>query len=389
MTGAPVNSARLEFAHMLRAVAMLSVLVSHLAYTFWLKPGIVAGLIVMPKVEHLTPSASHIIAPDFGLADFWGYFGVGLFFLISGLVIPFSAATLSREGFVVARVFRIWPTYVVGLSITLACISFNAANSGTIFPYTSREVLYHYLILPRWPTLTRPIDGILWTLEVEIFFYALCAVFIDRLRRFDASIFLIALASIPAAFIAGFGMSKLIAIGHNAYPLTHWMSSMLSFVSFMLIGTAFYFHHAGRLSMWDLLAIDIGLLITFSAAWRLGPFAAQGWSGPTSFLIANLLFAAAYASQAILARWPGRLKQVVGRFADISYPLYVVHGVLGYSILAYALGAGVSAPIALGLAVSCAIVIAIVLHVTVERPSHAYGKSLAERLSLCKAPGLS
>ena len=46
----------------------------------------------------------------------WGPFGVALFFVISGFVIPFSFETYGRLDFIVARFFRIYPTYLTGLS---------------------------------------------------------------------------------------------------------------------------------------------------------------------------------------------------------------------------------------------------------------------------------
>src|SRR5258708_30322456 len=108
---------------------------------------------------------------DFGLPYFWGHFGVVLFFLISGFVIPFSVSSLSRSGFVAARIFRIWPTYLVGLAIAVICIASNSALSNIAFPYSSIQLLTSALIVPRCPTLTRSIDGIIWTLDIDIFFY--------------------------------------------------------------------------------------------------------------------------------------------------------------------------------------------------------------------------
>lgn len=373
------STARVEFAHLLRGIAAASVLASHLAYSFWLKPEIVGDLIARPT-EELVNAAGHSVAiADFGLLDFWGFFGVGLFFLISGFVIPFSTARLSRTGFALARVFRIWPTYMAGLTVTLVCITLNASASGAAFPYEIREVLYHYLILPRWPTLTRPIDGILWTLEIEIFFYAFCIIFIGRLRRADTTIFFVGILAVPAALALGLWVNELIALGYRVYALAHWASSMLLFVSFLLIGTAFHYHHTERLSTAGLIVANAGLLASFWAGWMLGPFGEQGASGPISFTITNLVFAAAYAGRTMTARRSGVAKRLLWRLADISYPLYAVHAILGYTILALLLQAGTGPWLALGCAVAVAVGAATALHVLVEIPSRAFGKTLAAR----------
>jgi len=41
-----------------------------------------------------------------------GGFGVALFFLISGFVIPFSFLRYTRTGFAIARILRLWPAYM-------------------------------------------------------------------------------------------------------------------------------------------------------------------------------------------------------------------------------------------------------------------------------------
>ncbi len=181
MTAQAISRPRVEFAHLLRGFAAGSVLLSHLAYTFWRKPDIVGGLIVYDALPQSLAKVSSIALTDFGLPDFWGHFGVALFFLISGFVIPFSTARLSGPAFAIARAFRIWPTYAAGLTVALACLVTNATLSETPFPYSASEILNHYFIVPRWPTLTRPIDGIIWSLEIELFFYAYCLLVIRRL----------------------------------------------------------------------------------------------------------------------------------------------------------------------------------------------------------------
>ena len=163
------HAGRILFAHLLRGIAAGSVLSHHYLYMIWEKPKSIGELIAQPALPELVGKVSHPGIPDFGLSAFWGHFGVALFFLISGFVIPFSVSSLSPLGFAVARALRIWPTYIVGFSITLLCLLLNSRGAGITFPYTVVDVLSHYLILPRWPMLAHPIDGIIWTLEIELF----------------------------------------------------------------------------------------------------------------------------------------------------------------------------------------------------------------------------
>jgi peptidoglycan/LPS O-acetylase OafA/YrhL len=193
---------RIEFAHLLRGVAAGSVVLFHFAYLIWQRPDIIGALISFPSLNSLVDRASFRGLPDFGLSLFWGHFGVALFFLISGFVIPFSMSSLSRAGFATGRILRIWPTYLVGLLVAVACIALNAALSGSAFPYTLGEVLTNALIIPRWPSLTKSIDGIVWSLEIEIFFYGFCILAATWLRLLDLRVFLFSIFAIPAAYAA-------------------------------------------------------------------------------------------------------------------------------------------------------------------------------------------
>ena len=370
---------RIAFADTLRGIAASCVLVHHFFYTFWRKPQIVADLIVYPAAIQLIEHAEGPRVPDFGLADFWGHFGVALFFLISGFVIPFSVEALSRFGFAIARILRIWPTYVVGLSITLICVAANAASAHVAFPFGTWDVLSHYLILPRWPTLARPLDGIIWTLEIEFAFYFFCAVMSNHLRNFDGSIFLWALLSVPIGYAASAAMNTLLAWSVPAFALAHWASSMAQFIAYMLVGTAFYYFFRSKISLRKLALVHALLLLAFIASWRLGVMSLQGWSGPISYLIAYAAFAAAYAARGIFSRFPSRLSRLFSLLADISYPLYVVHAILGYSILAHAIEAGAEPVLAVLLALLVVLVAATILHRVVEVPSRTVGKLLAKR----------
>ena len=368
------HTERIAFAHILRGIAAGSVLTHHFLFMIWEKPKAIGELILQPALPALVANIPHVSVTDFGLTGFWGHFGVALFFLISGFVIPFSVLSLSPTGFVIARVLRIWPTYIVGFSITLACLTINAASAGIVFPYTFGDVLSHYLILPRWPTLARPIDGIIWTLEIELFFYGVCVIISRRLKALDPSIYLVAVPSVPLAVAASLATPAIFK--SEWFPLVHWVSSMMQFLPFLLVGTAFHYFYRSRLRLHELIVLHAGLLLAFVLSWRFGLMQGDGWSGPFSYLIAYAVFAIAYAFRDAFRNLPQPLCRPFSGLADISYPLYVVHGIVGYSIIAASLRAGLGAGLALVLAVTAAVLLAIILHVAVERPSRAIGKSL-------------
>ncbi|WP_038953551.1 acyltransferase family protein, partial [Bradyrhizobium japonicum] len=106
----------------------------------------------------------------------WGAFGVALFFIISGFVMPFSFRSYGRADFLVARFFRIYPTYWVGLTVSLTVLMFCIHLAGdATFPHTVAQLLIGYALGSRDILWEKSIDGIVWTLEIELKFYLVCA----------------------------------------------------------------------------------------------------------------------------------------------------------------------------------------------------------------------
>ena len=68
-------------------------------------------------------------------------------------------------------------------------------------------------------------------------------------------------------------------------------------------------------------------------------------------------------------------------FADISYPLYVVHGVPGYVLLLVLLNDGWPPAAAILLVTSASIAIAYAVHRLIEGPTHRIGKRLGGHVS--------
>ena len=114
------HSSRVAYAQTLRGYAAICVLIAHYCGVFWGNPKAVGNLINAPEAAVTMPAYLtwlHVV-PQFN----WGAFGVALFFLISGFVIPFSLSRQRAGAFLVGRFFRIVPLYVVGFTISLAAI---------------------------------------------------------------------------------------------------------------------------------------------------------------------------------------------------------------------------------------------------------------------------
>ncbi|MER5864340.1 acyltransferase [Kitasatospora sp. NPDC002040] len=146
------GTARLGWLDALRALAALTVAVYHLALPFvWIPGGVTL-------IKHLDP----------------GIFGVMLFFLVSGYIVP---ASLERRGdvraFWVGRLFRIHPLVIVVLVVSLLVLPRAHSVVGDYtyaHPLLSLPVnallLNHFVGIPS-------AMGVMWTLCYEMVFYCL------------------------------------------------------------------------------------------------------------------------------------------------------------------------------------------------------------------------
>jgi peptidoglycan/LPS O-acetylase OafA/YrhL len=339
------------------------VLASHYFGVFWTNRDAVGYLTNAPSLPETQVHTPGFATPLlYGIPGFNpGPFGVALFFIISGFVIPFSLTRLSTTGFALGRFFRIWPVYVVGFTITLLAVGLSTNRFGTAWPYPVRDVAVHYVPGLRDLLGTSAIDGIVWTLEIEVKFYLLCLLAAVLFRRRSVWVF-----AIPA----------LIAV---AGPLagSFWGAAIEApYLCFMFIGVALHYRHVGALSWPMALSVGAGMYALALLSWRLGPEGATFGPLWLSYVVAIALFLLA-------ALLPPRLQsnRLFEFFADISYPLYVVHAVAGYVALRLLLDSGFSIWNAIIVTVLGAVAAAWTIHALVEVPTHRLGSNLARRFS--------
>ena len=117
----PKSTSKIAFAQILRGYAALLVCINHLFLVYWNSQAVVGEFIKEPLFQfgQADPNFLHQFATLlFDYTKFSpGYFGVSLFFLISGFVIPFSLEKRNGIGFMLNRILRILPTLVVALAI--------------------------------------------------------------------------------------------------------------------------------------------------------------------------------------------------------------------------------------------------------------------------------
>ena len=351
---AAVPPRRIDFLDLLRGPAALCVVWDHLA-AVW--PG--HSDRVWPPVELLR---THLLEP-LGLIQDLGAFGLCLFFLVSGYVITHVAQRETRGEFLLKRIFRIYPPLIVSI---LLVVAIEALRSGRI-PWTASEVLLsftlaNYLIVPQVVIL-----GVAWTLVIEMIFYGLIWVMMPLARNHVRTLIVI-----QSCFVVLVSLEC-----RNWGPGFFLFSVSVSYLPFLFVGQISYFGlHTRKLGFAEVfVAVLVQLAAVIYAFESIQPdFLKPGNSFLLSFIYALVLFLGAqlYSDRLVI---PG----IIRRAADLSYSLYLFHGIVGFLVLDHLAG-WLRFDIAFWIAVLAVVAASSICWVWVERPSQAFGRRLAKKL---------
>lgn len=262
---------RLEFAHILRGMAALIVVIfAHYGGVFFTAPSAVTALTLAPPLSGTALPSIFAWTQSLGIS--FGHLGVALFFLISGFVIPFSLIHFSRLQFLVARFFRIWPTYIAGFTLTLIALYISTKFFTVPWIYDINQILLQYT-LTRDLAWTPSIDGVSWTLEIEIKFYVISAIlFAGFYRKMNFYTLLIwGLLSFGAIWYTSEAINHMSA---RMFQLAYVLQMDLTFISFMMIGVLFNFHHRQGISLFKLL-LSLSLICVICTGLEM--FSYEGW----------------------------------------------------------------------------------------------------------------
>jgi len=259
--------------------------------------------------EKLFPSFVHFTSHYFQ----FGVFGVTLFFLCSGFVIPVSLEkTPSLRKFWINRIFRLYPLYLVSMITTLALM----AEGGRPLPSVA-DVLANLTMLQKF--LGRPsILHLYWTLSLEMAFYIMVSlVFLAGwLKR---SVALVAI-SLVVSVLVGVVCTQMFHLFTQGWGTAFYFSTMF-------IGFLYYRRHQQKVSSTVfatvvLSAMGVLLLITWFNLY--GKDKPEGM-GTLSFLPVTTAIAGAYllfTLSFVLRRiqYPSFLLKL----GVVSYSLYLV-----------------------------------------------------------------
>jgi peptidoglycan/LPS O-acetylase OafA/YrhL len=306
----------------------------HLGFWSWVAPKSTAALIINGAVAYpeLTPFA------------WWGRFGVDIFFVISGFVIAYSANRATPASFASGRALRLFPGAIICASLTfIVAAAIEYAPISDLFASYLRSI--SLMLFGPW------IDGVYWTLGIEIVFYAM--VFALLVANWLKHIEWLALALCTLTLLR-YGFPTFLSQPDPFF--THGITDRWADLLMLHHGAAFavgIMIFAGEIKGWSIsraLILLISVLTGFmaiynNAAWMLGELAIDQ---PAS--VAALIWLASIGWIFFSIRMQRRIDQVfspkvisaISRLGLATYPLYLVHDLVGATLLGIMVKFGIS-----------------------------------------------
>ncbi|MEU6738779.1 acyltransferase family protein [Streptosporangium sandarakinum] len=379
----PTSGARLAWLDALRGLAAVAVLLEHLLPWF------------MPA-----------------LRPYWfnlGMYGVLVFFLVSGYIIPVSLEGRGDvRAFWIGRGFRLYPVYLLVAAIVLVMAVWLPVREQV--PRDLAGVLGHATMLLDVLHMGGLADT-MWTLSYEMVFYLLVtALFTGGLHRrsgtlavgfgvvavaaglvFSAPLLKGSWPAYAAGAVFAVGMFCLISgrfrvaaawvLGVTAVLLTVFSSFVpwlgAAILAVMFTGTAIRRWEQGSGRLWPVAAATV--LVALAPVWS--PQAGWWWVQPgvwfTTIALAGATFAGAMALR------ERRLPRSLVRLGLISYSLYLLHHPLLKAVSAVAGDVRAMRPavqVAVSVAtIAAAVVLSLLTYRYVEVPMQRLGRRVARR----------
>ena len=145
----------------------------------------------------------------------------------------------------------------------------------------------------------------------------------------------------------------------------------LVFVSFMLVGVLFNYLLRGAISIPKFYASSAALLALFFFGWNGTPWPDSFMAIAPNYAYAVVIFGVAY-----FLREKFKSGKVLDFFADISYPLYITHSLVGYSAMRFMFEEGMRFRYIVPVTAVVVISVAYALHRLIELPSVKVGREV-------------
>lgn len=295
------------------------------------------------------PALSHVVR--------YGYAGVHLFFTISGFVILMSVWGRTPRQFVASRISRLYPAFWVAVlaTATLRWLwpDFAARSVGDVL--ANLTMVHELFGIPN-------VDGVYWTLWVEMQFYllVLAMAFLGITRRR-----VLAVAGVLPLLCTALVMT----VPHVDARATALSWAPL-FAAGMVLQVIYRDGHTWQ--RWALVALNGAQATVIAATHKIHAIDAVASGEHTSPVVLSVVVLAVMAAVAVVALVPAVRDldwRVLTTLGALTYPLYLVHEYFGWALI-QVLHPALGKWLTLAAAVLASVAMAWLIHRYVERPVH-------------------
>jgi len=303
----------------------------------------------------------------------FGWVGVEIFFVISGLVIANSANGRTPIEFAKGRLLRLYPGAWICATVALAALLYMHQ-----LPF-QRIVKGYIASLALFPASRRWVDGVYWTLTVEIVFYAL--IFgLQIFRRFASVSVLAWVLTIWSAAFNALLILNLLHITHT--PAMDWGRRpqlenvlLLRHGAFFAIGIWLWLIAAHRRDVSIFLGLALGMAVGACeiASRALEIIQQTPAAAGQSPLVPVLIWLTVIFALFLFTRFAKELRprspvsaSILRGLGLMTYPMYLLHTVVGTTILRLLIDGGAAPYAALPIALGSDIALAWLVSATIE-----------------------
>lgn len=346
------NTQDIKFITLLRGIAALLVVWDHLVGN-WLSNNSMVWLPIQIIREYVTT--------PLGIIQDFGWFGVCLFFLISGFIITHVAIRENRTTFFIRRIFRIYPPLIV--SIILILVLDFVFSRGQFMKLSYDNMLLSFTLLNFLFEPQNVINGVAWTLVIEMLFYLIIFAFLTYLK--ERPIYF--LASID--LVVGSIVVSARWFGENFFLL----AASVAYLPFLAIGQIVYLYWTKRVSL--KISIIFSVVNYFMLVLGLETIHSQFYVPGNSYMV-SFFYACAIFLIALYFNMNIRINKTVKLISESSYSLYLTHGFVGlYLLNALVPFYGYSISILITLII--VLTVAIISWRLIERPSQNIARTIS------------
>jgi peptidoglycan/LPS O-acetylase OafA/YrhL len=349
---------RYAWLDLLRATAVLIVMWDHFVGEYlgntgqtWLPDRIVNAAIFHPLY----------------ITQFGGFFGVCLFFLISGYIITRVSMNETASMFAIRRVLRIFPPLIAAVALVIVGGKMGLSPYSVAAGATWKEALTNVTLVNYFMTPQVIFVVVGWTLVIEVIFYCESLLLNPLIhRRRLIRYFPLCVTALSLFFI----------LSSRDWTSGYFLFTVSSiYVPILAIGSSFFLLEKRIINSWMFLGLlGFGCGVFLYGTHNFYPqFMSTGNSYPISAFLAIVWFAGAWLARGVIPTF-----RVVKAVALTSYSIYLFHGVVGLPLIEYLDSSlGYTLSLAIGILATAAAVTG--SYFMIERPSQRLARLLTTR----------